>query len=351
VPNLSQQPSGQDADGRDPDEDGVSRPAARQGPQGRAGGHAEPAALGPVLSAGHRIFAWLHAYWERRGVQRVLANGLLVAFCGALVLIELRRRHWLPDAIAWWVPTNHFYAVQFALNLLLGIEVLRLVFGLSGTLGNTMGKQLEILSIILLRHALEELVHFPEPIRWEAVSAAVPRMAVDTAGAVLVFALLGVFYAVQHEGDGSLAEEERIRFTAARELVALVLLVWFTVLAARGVAAGLARPEPGGAQAQHFFEQFYTVLVFSDILVALLSLRHSFTYDLVFRNSGYAAVTVIIRLALNAPPFINVALGVGATLVSIGIAWSYERNAAIPRPPSHLHGRGATPAEKAPPEH
>jgi hypothetical protein len=304
--------------------------------------HVSSAHLGPLLHQAHRAFAWLQTRWERRGTQRGLATGLVLAFLGAIVLIELQRRGWLPNAVAWWVPTNHFYAVQFAVNLLLAIEVLRLVFGLSGTVGNTMGKQLEILSIILLRQALEELVHFPEPIRWDAVREVVPHMAADAVGAVVVFALVGVFYRVQHEGDAQLPEEDRPRFTATRELVALVLLVVFTVLAARTVAGGLVRPGAGAARADHFFELFYTVLVFSDILVALLSLRHSFTYDLVFRNTGYAAVTVIIRLALTAPPFVNVALGVGAALVAIGLAWAYQRNAIGPRPPTQLASRGQT---------
>jgi len=304
------------------------------------------AQLGPVLHLAHRAFAWLHGHWERRRTQRGLATGLVLGFLGAIVLIELQRRGWLPSAIAWWVPTNHFYAVEFAVNLLLAIEVLRLVFGLSGTVGNTMGKQLEILSIILLRQALEELVHFPEPIRWDAVRDVVPHMAADAVGAVLVFALVGIFYRVQQEGDAELPEEDRARFTATRELVALVLLAGFTVLAVRTIGAGLVRPGAGAARAEHFFEDFYTVLVFSDILVALLSLRHSFTYDLVFRNTGYAAVTVIIRLALTAPPFVNVGLGVGATLVAIGLAWAYERNALGPRPPTQLAGRVQTPVHR-----
>ena len=54
---------------------------------------------------------------------------------------------------------------------------------------------------------------------------------------------------------------------------------------------------PASQRAEYFFEQFYTVLIFADILVVLLALRHSFAYDLVLRNSGFAAATVLIRLS------------------------------------------------------
>jgi hypothetical protein len=74
-------------------------------------------------------------------------------------------------------------------------------------------------------------------------------------------------------------------------------------------------------------------LVFADLTIVFLSLRHSFTYEHVFRASGFAVVTVLIRIALTAPPFVNAALGVGATLLGVGLAAVYPRTAAAPRPP------------------
>ncbi len=268
-------------------------------------------------------------------MQRALATGLVALFIGALLLIEARRRGWLPDALAARVPTNHFYSVQLAFTLLLGIEVIGLVFGLSGTTGNTMGRQFEILSLILLRQSLKELVHFPEPIYWDAVRDAIPRMAADATAAVLIFALVGVFYRLQRVTESQLSEEERANFTASKEVVALVLLAIFAYLALETVGA-MPGGEPASQRAEYFFEQFYTVLVFADILVVLLALRHSFAYDLVLRNSGFAAATVLIRLALTAPAFVNGVLGVGATLLGIALTWAYNRNVPLARPPDRL---------------
>ena len=278
-------------------------------------------------------------------MQRTLATTLVTLFVGALVLIEMRRRGWLPERVAAWVPTNHFDAVQLAFTLLLGIEVIGLVFGLSGSTSNTMGKQFEILSIILLRQSLKELVNFPEPIYWDAVRDAVPRMAADASAAVLVFFLVGVFYRVQRNAASQLSEKDRANFTASKEVVALVLLAVFADLALEAVGAMPGGVRPPSLRAEYFFEQFYTVLIFADILVVLLALRHSFAYDLVLRNSGFAAATVLIRLALTAPPFINGILGVGATLLAIGLTWAYNRNVAVPRPPDRLQPAGQTPPD------
>ena len=74
------------------------------------------------------------------------------------------------------------------------------------------------------------------------------------------------------------------------------------------------------------------MLVFADLLIVFLSLRHRFTYEDVFQSSGYAVVTVLIRIALTAPPFLNVALGVGATVLGVVLAAAYPRTAKAPRP-------------------
>ncbi|HMK73390.1 MAG TPA: hypothetical protein VK454_08615 [Myxococcaceae bacterium] len=300
--------------------------------------------LSPVLRVSHGVFTSLHARWESRRVQRILANGLVAVFLGAFCLIEARRRGWLPDAIAPWIPTNHFYSVQLAFTLLLAVEVISLVFGMSAGTGTAMGKQFENLSLILLRQSLKELVNFPEPIRWDAVRDAIPRMLADASAAVLVFGLLGVFYRLQRRSESRLSEDEQARFMASKELVALGLLAIFVGLGLDGLVGNPVRP--ASARADYFFEQFYTVLVFADILIVLLALRHGFEYDLVFRNSGFAAVTVLIRLALTAPPFVNGALGVGAMVLGIGLTWAYNRNVPVLRPPEAVDSGAPRPSRE-----
>ena len=78
-----------------------------------------------------------------------------------------------------------------------------------------------------------------------------------------------------------------------------------------------------------FFEIFFTVLIFSDILMVLISLRYSSTYSFVFRNSGYAVATVFIRLALTSPNHVSVLLGVGAAVFALGVTLAYNAFAPI----------------------
>jgi hypothetical protein len=292
-------------------------------------------ALAPPLAWIHRLYTWLHRGWASPPVQRLVATLLLGTFVGALLLIELRRLGILPLA---WLPSNHFHAVRLGFNLLLSVEVIGLVFGLSGSPGQTQGKQFEILSLILLRQSLKELVHASEPIHWEALRPFVPTMLADAAAAVVVFALVGLFYRLEHETEEEMSEAALREFIAWKEAVALAVLVIFLVLAGRGVAGAFLEHE-GPAAYDTFFDTLYTVLVFADLTIVFLSLRHSFTYERVFRSSGYAVVTVLIRIALTAPPFLNAALGVGATVLGVALAAAYPRTAEAPRPPNPVPPR------------
>jgi len=190
-----------------------------------------------------------------------------------------------------------------------------------------MGKQFEILSLILLRQSFKEFVHFTEPIEWTQVAEFVPVMLSDALGAGLVFGLLRLFYALQKHRPITLDAAEAAKFVTTKKFLALFLLTTFAAIAVHDGWRWLR-----GVETYPFFEVFYTVLIFSDILLVLISLRYNSTYSVVFRNSGFAVATVLIRLALTAPPFYNVGLGVAAAILSLGLAYIYNNFDLYPPP-------------------
>ena len=55
----------------------------------------------------------------------------------------------------------------------------------------------------------------------------------------------------------------------------------------------------------------------TDILIVLISECFHPSFYTVFRNSGFALSTMLIRMALAAPPYFNVLLGIAAALFAI----------------------------------
>ncbi len=258
-------------------------------------------------------------FWKNPKTQRRIGTLLVWAFIGALLGIEARRRGLLPMPFAAVVPTNHFYAVSTAFSVLLGFEILGLVFVLPESISDSLGKQFEILSIILLRESFQEFVHFDEPIRWELVSGSLLPILANAFGGMSMFIAIGLFYRFQQHRriTGSQAAQDRFRST--KKLLALALLVAFITI---GVQDAWAYVSHGAAG--EFFDVFFTVLVFSDILLIFLSLQYSSGYQIVFRNSGFTLATVIIRLSVTAPEYYNVALALGSALFAVCLTVAYN---------------------------
>ena len=280
-----------------------------------------------ALDSAARIYDYLDEQWEGATSRRTTGNLLIFSFFLSLIVIEASRLGLLSGVLDARIPTNHFYAIDVAFTLFLVAEVVGLVFGLATSVAAALGKQFEIFSLILLRQAFKELVHFSEPIQWDLDSAsglmgipeAVQFVVIDAVGALAVFAVIAVYYKMQQHRPITETDAEQERFVAAKKLLAVVLLVILAGLGAVTVVDFVVFGE-----AIDFFDTFYTILIFSDVLIVLISLRYSVTYHVVFRNSGFAAATVMIRLALAGPRIVDAIIGFIAAVFAVGMTYAYN---------------------------
>ena len=74
----------------------------------------------------------------------------------------------------------------------------------------------------------------------------------------------------------------------------------------------------------HSFDTFYTVLIFTDIVIVLVSLRFTLNYYRVFRYSAFVLATILIRISLTLEPRYNVILGVVTAIFALTLAMAYN---------------------------
>jgi hypothetical protein len=277
-----------------------------------------------------KLFDGLETIWESFTTQRRVATLLVLVFVLGLLLVEVRNRSWISEAVGERLPSNHFEAILLPFTLLLLAEVISLVFALARSVSAAVAKQLEIMSLILIRQSFKELTYLPEPIVWDTTSAEITRRVLyilsDSVGALAIFALIMLYVRLQRHQPISTDASERRSFVLAKKAIALLLLGCLAVMGANVAWAAVT-----GAATYDFFEAFYTLLIFADVLMVLISLRYSIAYPVVFRYFGFAVATVLVRLALTAPRVIDAALGVTATLFAIALTWVYNRAAPVVR--------------------
>ncbi|MBK6687168.1 MAG: hypothetical protein IPG45_22050 [Deltaproteobacteria bacterium] len=293
-----------------------------------------------VRATAARIFDRLHAAYAGAGARRLTSAVLLATLVVSLLVIELAQRRWLPASLQAVVPTNHFVAVEWVVELLLLFEVIELIFGLAQSVAGALGKQLEVFSLILLRKSFEELKHFSEPIDLHDLASlasltdtSLPlwNITADALGALVVFAGLVLFNRLQRHRPITTTDEELAQFIDGKKTIALLLLGLLAWLTTRELYQLVTTGD-------HFnlFAPLFTALIFSDIAIVFLSLRYNGDFRVVFRNFGFTVVTVFVRMAITAPPFARALMALGVVLYASALAYIY--NASQPRPPEPSSG-------------
>lgn len=274
-----------------------------------------------VYELANHIYEPMTRFWQSPQTERTISGSLVIIFLASLAGIELKRQGLVPQNLAHLVPDHHFAAVNVAFTLVLIMEVLGLILILPCSFSKAMAKQFEILSLILLRNSFKELINLPEPLHLTMDWAPIMHIVSNGVGALIIFGLLGVYDSLPQASVRLMRPGyARYAFISSKKIVALVLLCIFTALGGRALWLAVTT-----GHSFDFFDTFYTVLVFADILLVLLSQRFIPGYMPVFRNSGYALATLGIRLALAAPPYFNTALGIGSALYAVALTWTFNK--------------------------
>ncbi|MEM9952197.1 MAG: hypothetical protein AAF846_11380 [Chloroflexota bacterium] len=271
-----------------------------------------------LRQVGH-IVDELEHFWEEVFMKRVAGLWLVFIYLAMIIVVEVNRQGLFPFLFPEQFPDSHFFAVEVAFTLLLLTEVVSLIFALTTSFSKSIGIQFELLSLILIREVFKQFTYFAEPLEWEPISSIMPNMMVDAVAALGIFLILQVYYRIQKQYSFIREDTDQENFINSKKLIALSLLLIF-------VGVGLLdmwRFVTGG-ETYPFFETFFTILIFADVMMVLLSMHYGNSYAVTFRNFAYALVTVFIRISLVAPPPINGAIGIGAMLFALAVSFIYN---------------------------
>ncbi len=271
-----------------------------------------------------RVFEGLQERWHRPRTRRAIGWSLTGAFFVAILCIEAARQGWMPEMLGKPLPVNHLAAIAWVFTLLLIIEILDLIFSLAQSVANALGKQLEIFSLIMIRKTFDELARLPEPIDIGGATEVLLQMGALAGGALVVFVAIVLYYRLQRHSPISTDTEDVAQFVSFKKGVCLLLLGAFGVTGLLFGFRSLTLDQPNAPLPLDFFVVFFTVLVFSDVLLVLASFHVTRDYRIVFRNFAFAVVTVFLRIALVADPYPKAILGASAALFALAAAWAFD---------------------------
>ena len=259
----------------------------------------------------------LHEFWESRRTNHFLSGLLVSVFVVCMVVALVNYLGWLP-ASGLLGRVHFLQAVEISFTLLLFFEMISLVFVIPQSIANSIGKQIEILSLVLLRSSFKEFSHYNFQLPLQSQLESVYKMVSDGIGALLVFLLLSTYYGVQRHR--AITEEgDRQEFVALKQFIALLVLATLLVLSGHSLLLLLR----SGVWVQSV-DRFYLILIFADLLFMLVAFRYTLHYPDIFRYSAFVLVTVFIRFSLLAPVYYNALLSLFSVLFAIAVVYFHN---------------------------
>ncbi len=211
------------------------------------------------------------------------------------------------------VGSSYLSAIYTPFVLILFYEVLLLVLSIPQSTTLAVGAQFEIISLITIRNVFKDLTKFDDFSHVDQQFDAFVTTLTDMFGGLLLFLLVAVFYHINRrrtsrEQFHEVSSLELERFIARKKIIALGLSVLLFGLAAlslwtwgvesyRAIFEGFVDKR---TLTTIFYADFFTILIFTDVLILILSLLLTDSYQLVFRNAGFVISTVMLRISLSA---------------------------------------------------
>ena len=271
-----------------------------------------------VLQLSESLFDKLQKIWENQKFNKIVSNSLVLIFIGSIIISYLDRNKVISLGKLDDFFSNPFFAIEISFTLLLIIELLSLIFVLPKSVAQSVSKQFELLSLIFIRSGFKEISHIKD-FEWHTMSDSLGNLFTYAIGSLIIFVILGFNSRLQKHTRLTYSEDDQIEFIQTKKLLALILLIAFIGV---GIYDTSFLIETGTYL--HSFHLFYSVLIFSDIIIVLIALRYTLDYLKIYRYSAFVLATLLIRISLTAPPFYNVIIGVSSAFFILMLTVSYN---------------------------
>jgi hypothetical protein len=260
-----------------------------------------------LANAFDRVYSDQRREWLDHAVVNVSIAGFLVH----LLLVFLSRTLPNPPALLAAVGRNYLAAIYTPFSFILFYEVLTLIAALPHSTTQSIAKQYEIVSLIFIRRFFKDIAQLDDIGKLAQLSPEMAPVFLDVGAGLFMFLLVTVFlHAGRRRPQRSTRSEESAelkKFISRKKAIALALAVLLVSLAAYSLVDFVfqdSRAIYQGAKLSldpntFFYADVFTVMIFTDVLIVILSLAVSDRYEMVFRNAAFVISTILIRFSLT----------------------------------------------------
>lgn len=212
---------------------------------------------------------------------------------------------------------NPIAAIYTPFSFILLYEVYLLIYYLPKSFTIYISKQYEIMTLIIIRRLFKDLSNLTLTNDWFVIKDDL-QFTYDLATSILMFFLIYLFYKQSkirytHETFDDIQIAATQKFVKIKKILATCLVPVLMVLAVYSFSSWLLQiinPNKNAIDSfsdinNIFFEQFFTILIFADVLLLLFSFFLTDEFHKVIRNSGFIISTILIRISFSTTGLLN----------------------------------------------
>ena len=188
-------------------------------------------------------------------------------------------------------------------SILLTYETYQLIRTLPSSFSNSVGKQYEVVTLLVVRDVFKRLADYTSDDEW-VITGELGLILMECATFLILFYTALSYRKSSDVSDISKVEDDELdSFVHSKRIISLMLFVAFILMAAYsfGTWTLAVIDGKGDVNREIFFSDFFTILILADILILLLSYRFTVDFGNLARNTGFILSTVILRVAIGAP--------------------------------------------------
>ena len=276
----------------------------------------------------------------KKGIEKIIIRIAIISFIIHLSLIFLNQLNLFAFFSENDLFTNPISAIYTPFSFILIYEVYLLIYYLPKSMTIYIGKQYEIIMLIVIRRLFKDLSNISLDEKWFQTAENL-QFIYDIISTLILFLLIHFFYKMNKFRVRKLMKlsetnAELLKFIKTKKGISVSLVPAFIIIGFYNIflwTSGLIADGQDVASAVDinyiFFDDFFTVLILVDVLLVLFSFSHTDKFNKVIRNSGFVISTILVKLSFSVTGLQNVALiltAVGFGVLILLIHNLFEQN-------------------------
>jgi len=267
--------------------------------------------------------------------EKVVIIVAIISFIFHLSLIAFVNLNWISPNDFSGLLKNPMVAIYTPFSFILLYEAYLLVYYLPKSTTKYIGKQYEIITLIIIRRIFKDLYKLEFTTDWFNKKEDV-LFVFDVVAVLILFYLIYLFYKIVDVKPVLKISPEVESFIKLKKIIATILVPIFLVLAVYNFSFWIYENFYSIHQSavsikdtnKIFFDEFFTILILIDVLLLLFSFLHTDKFNHVIRNSGFIISTILIKLSFNIDGVLNTIITIVAVLLGVLILYinnKYEK--------------------------